>query len=146
MPAVPLGPRDRAVAADRTAEGGGRADINLFCAGHAFLPDGRLLVVGGHESDGGGIDQACLYDPVEDTWTPTAPMNNGRWYPTAVTLPDGRVLVMGGSYKPAGGNDVVQNVVPQVWADGAWTSAPTLPGGAPFRSTHGCTSPARIAS
>ena len=22
---------------------------NLFCAGHAFLPDGRLLVVGGHE-------------------------------------------------------------------------------------------------
>ena len=110
----------------------GGADINLFCAGHAFLPDGRLLVMGGHESDGGGIDQACLYDPVENTWTPTAPMNNGRWYPTAVTLPDGRILVMGGSYKPAGGNDVVQNVVPQVWADGAWTSAPTLPGGAPF--------------
>ena len=25
---------------------------NLFCAGHAFLPDGRLLVVGGHEGAG----------------------------------------------------------------------------------------------
>jgi galactose oxidase len=22
--------------------------VNLFCSGHAFLPDGRLLVVGGH--------------------------------------------------------------------------------------------------
>ncbi len=110
----------------------GGADVNLFCAGHAFLPDGRLLVTGGHETDGGGIDQACLYDPVANTWTATAPMNNGRWYPTAVTLPDGRILVLGGSFKPDGGNDVVQNVVPQVWADDAWTAGPTLPGGAPF--------------
>ena len=110
----------------------GGADVNLFCAGHAFLPDGRLLVMGGHETDGGGIDQACLYDPVANTWTPTAKMNDGRWYPTAVTLPDGRILVLGGSYKPGGGNNVVQNVVPQVWANDAWTAAPTLPGGAPF--------------
>ena len=110
----------------------GGADVNLFCAGHAFLPDGRLLVMGGHETDGGGLDQACLYDPVTNIWTPTATMNNGRWYPTALTLPDGRILVLGGSYKPGGGNDVVQNVVPQVWTNNAWTAAPTLPGGAPF--------------
>src|SRR5215210_8173791 len=25
-----------------------KAGANIFCAGHAFLPDGRLLVAGGH--------------------------------------------------------------------------------------------------
>ena len=42
-----------------------RADgstVNLFCAGHAYLPDGRLLVAGGHLTDGDGIDHACTYD------------------------------------------------------------------------------------
>jgi len=29
--------------------------VNLFCAGHCFLEDGRLLIVGGHERDGQGI-------------------------------------------------------------------------------------------
>ena len=41
----------------------GGADVNLFCAGHAFLPDGRLLVTGGHETDGGGIDQVVPVRP-----------------------------------------------------------------------------------
>src|SRR3569833_4651592 len=29
--------------------------VNLFCAGHCFLKDGRLLIVGGHARDGQGI-------------------------------------------------------------------------------------------
>lgn len=34
---------------------------NIFCSGHAFLPDGKLLVVGGHFSDGSKIpDPAVL--------------------------------------------------------------------------------------
>ncbi|RZK89841.1 MAG: hypothetical protein EOO62_35935 [Hymenobacter sp.] len=38
---------------------------NTFCSGHAFLADGRLLVAGGHYSDGvvHRVDNAGQYDP-----------------------------------------------------------------------------------
>jgi hypothetical protein len=45
------------------------APINLFCSGHTFLPDGRLLVTGGHLFDGQGIDCATIYDPATDCVT-----------------------------------------------------------------------------
>ena len=105
--------------------------VNLFCAGHAFLPDGRLLVVGGHLSDSDGVNQASLYTPASPatntpgTWTPTALMNKGRWYPTATTLPDGSVLVLAGSYKENG--TTVHNMIPQVWKNGSWTSLAVFP-------------------
>jgi galactose oxidase len=99
-----------------------RADgtkVNLFCSGHAFLPDGRLLVVGGHVTDGDGLDQACVYDCRTNTWTALPVMNNRRWYPTATTLSDGTVLVSSGSYKD---NDrVIVNDVPQIWDGHQWT-------------------------
>jgi len=100
--------------------------VNLFCSGHAFLPDGRLLVVGGHLADSDGVNQATLYDWATNTWTPTAPMNRGRWYPTATTLPDGSVLVLAGSYKDTG--NTVHNTLPQVWKNGAWTPIAQFPG------------------
>jgi len=70
---------------------------NLFCAGHAFLEDGRLLVVGGHMEDLAGEKHASIFDYAANTWTPIDDMVAGRWYPTAVTLPDGRVLVSSGT-------------------------------------------------
>jgi hypothetical protein len=94
--------------------------VNLFCSGHTFLPDGRLLVVGGHVADSDGVNQASLYDWRTNTWEPTALMNEGRWYPTAVTLPDGSALVCSGSVKLNG--KVVINDVQQIWNDGAWRS------------------------
>jgi hypothetical protein len=103
----------------------GTTKVNLFCAGHAFLPDGRLLVVGGHLEDGDGVNQATLYDPATNRWTPTALMNKGRWYPTATSLPDGSVLVLAGSYKDQG--KIVHNMVPQVWKNGAWTPIAAFP-------------------
>lgn len=96
------------------------ARVNLFCSGHAFLPDGRLLVVGGHLFDGDGVNQASIYDPAGNTWAATARMNNGRWYPTATTLPGGGVLVLGGSFR-AGNGQIVLNDVLQVWNEGAWS-------------------------
>jgi hypothetical protein len=57
----------------------GRTTVNLFCSGHTFLPDGRLLVVGGHFADSKGIDQASIYDFRTNTWTAIPVMNNGRW-------------------------------------------------------------------
>ncbi len=99
--------------------------VNLFCSGHAFLSDGRLLVAGGHRSDGDGLDQTALYDPGGNTWTATKRMNNGRWYPTLTTLPDGNVLVLSGSYKRNG--EIINNFDPQVWVDGEWIPMAPIP-------------------
>jgi galactose oxidase len=101
-----------------------RADgtkINLFCSGHAFLPDGQLLVVGGHVTDGDGLDQACAYDYHTNTWTALPVMNERRWYPTATALLDGTVLVSSGSYKD--NDSVIVNDVPQIWDGHQWTLA-----------------------
>ncbi len=106
-----------------------RADgtkVNLFCSGHAFLPDGRLLVVGGHVTDGDGLDQACAYDYRTNTWAALPVMNERRWYPTATVLSDGTVLVSSGSYHD---NDrVIINDVPQIWDGRQWTSAARFTG------------------
>jgi hypothetical protein len=71
--------------------------------------------------DSNGINQACLYDPVQNSWSPTALMNEGRWYPTAITLPDGSVLISSGSLF-TGDGQIVINDVQQTWKNGAWNS------------------------
>src|SRR5437763_6979654 len=40
----------------------------LFCAGHNFLPDGRLLVAGGHIDDGLGLPNTNLFDSSTGSW------------------------------------------------------------------------------
>ncbi|KAK0625801.1 hypothetical protein B0T14DRAFT_508603 [Immersiella caudata] len=97
--------------------------VNLFCAGHSFLPDGTLLIAGGHIKDGWGVDQACVYDPVSNRFMPKVRHNKGRWYPSVLTLPDGRALVISGSYDQS----YTVNNIPEIWpADngaanpGAW--------------------------
>jgi hypothetical protein len=92
--------------------------VNLFCAGHAFLPDGRLMVAGGHLADGAGSNQASTYDYRTDSWTPLPEMNNGRWYPTVTTLPDGRMLVASGTYEKNGG--ISNNAFSQIWDGQSW--------------------------
>ena len=92
---------------------------NAFCSGHAFLPDGRLLIAGGHDgTDGWGIRDAFIFDPASNTWIQTnLPMAQGRWYPSAVTLGNGEVLVVAGSFN--GGS----NNTPDVWqtnSGGGW--------------------------
>lgn len=95
--------------------------VNLFCAGHTFLPDGRLLVVGGHLQDGEGVNQAAIYDPAAKTWQAVALMNEGRWYPTATSLPDGSVLVLSGSFRAPSGLIAINDRL-QIWNGAGWTS------------------------
>jgi len=90
-------------------------EVNLFCGGHAFLPDGTLLIAGGHIIDGTGVNSTCIYDPATDTFTPKPPMIGGRWYPSVLPLPDGRALVMSGSKT----NGTVQNIS-QIWSSNGW--------------------------
>src|SRR6266487_3707324 len=94
------------------------AGANIFCSGFASLPDGQLLVAGGHVNNYVGLPNAYTYDALNDTWTRLPDMNNGRWYPTNTTLPNGDVLVISGWVNTT----VTANVEPQVWqsATASW--------------------------
>ena len=69
----------------------------VFCSGHTFLPDGRLLIAGGKISGENGDPSAVIFDPATGSWTPTGSMAQGRYYPTLTVLPNGRVLAISGS-------------------------------------------------
>jgi uncharacterized repeat protein (TIGR01451 family) len=73
--------------------------VSLFCAGHVWLSDGRLMVLGGIVglSDDVGPRETTFFDPVTEAWADGPLMDQGRYYPTGTTLPDGRVLVAGGT-------------------------------------------------
>lgn len=85
-------------------------DGSLFCADVNFLPDGRVLAVGGtkYVNDPGndaskfgstellGIENARIFDPETNRWTQTGSMNKPRWYPTATTLGNGDQFVASG--------------------------------------------------
>lgn len=90
-------------------------DSDVFCAGHAFLPDGRLLIGGGtstfpqddfhdHGLSFGGHRRCWIYNPTENEWVEAREMNfepgaesgGGRWYPTLTTLANGEVITFFG--------------------------------------------------
>jgi hypothetical protein len=75
--------------------------FDLFCAGHTFLSDGRVLVAGGtlvYQDNPlfTGRNDCVIFDPATEQWSFTASMAHGRWYPTLITLGDGRVLAASG--------------------------------------------------
>jgi len=80
---------------------------NIFCAGHALLADGTLLVNGGTGAGNFyGIAAANLFDSATQTWTSAAPSSYARWYPTTMTLPDGRILTVSGQIVPGTTADI----------------------------------------
>jgi hypothetical protein len=70
---------------------------NLFGSGHAQLPDGRILVVGGYDPSALGAANASIFDPVSPGWAAGPNMAYGRWHPGVTPLGDGRVLVSSGA-------------------------------------------------
>ncbi len=101
----------------------GSPSSDLFCAGHAQLEDGRLLVAGGTAAyPGGGAlhnphfkanRDSFIFDPKLDpklnAWSARFPPNfepgpnfevgtkgGGRWYPTLITLGNGAVTAFWG--------------------------------------------------
>jgi hypothetical protein len=82
---------------------------DIFCAGHAFLSDGKLLVTGGtYKYDGAiagpippfsGLEHSYLFDPISLKWSRIQNLNHGRWYPSCIMIPDGRVVTMAGLTK-----------------------------------------------
>jgi hypothetical protein len=95
--------------------------FDMFCSGHALLPDGRVLVAGGtstmgindpsnpHDGHWGGLREGWIFDPLASTnkWQAISPMNpwqvqmgvpigGGRWYTTLLTLASGDIMAMCG--------------------------------------------------
>ena len=92
-------------------------DKNPFCAGHAQMADGRILIIGGDEphsmtEDGHSITNSLF---ARRTFTPCSPgdvkcagfgkfenlldMTTARWYPSVVTLGSGENIVVSGSLR-----------------------------------------------
>jgi hypothetical protein len=75
---------------------------DMFCSGHAFLPDGKLLIAGGttaYSNETGfynGSPRAYTFDPASQQYVRRADMASGKWYPTLAGTGDGRVLALGG--------------------------------------------------
>ena len=88
-------------------------DGSLFCADLNFLPDGRVMTVGGtsYYAEPGndalpigvveleGMRNTRVYDPDTNTWAEFDGMEYGRWYPELVTLSDGDQFVASGVEK-----------------------------------------------
>ncbi len=70
---------------------------NLFCSGHCFLPDGRLLVVGGNDWYWGPHYNVHTFDPETLSWSVHKSMRKGRYYPTCTMLPDGTAFIASGA-------------------------------------------------
>jgi hypothetical protein len=89
------------------------APANLFCSGHVLLSDGRVLVVGGHISDGRGLPNITTFSDGAG-WSSGTPMVRGRWYPTATTMGNGDVVITAGT-----GEDSLYVRIPEVWSNGS---------------------------
>jgi Domain of unknown function (DUF1929)/Carbohydrate binding module (family 6) len=129
---------------------------NLFCAGFSHLPDGRLLVVGGHWDNFVGVPEANIFDSKTQAIAPTTsmyaeklpnaigtprgdatfdptkyykdPKHTGRWYPSTTPLPNGEIMVSEGYSSILS----VTNNVPEIWK-----SATGAPGSGSTAGTGG---------
>jgi hypothetical protein len=61
-----------------------------------LLPNGKVLVTGGLDTNNNAVASAQLYDPATGIWTGTRSMNSARFSHTAILLTNGLVLVAGG--------------------------------------------------
>jgi galactose oxidase-like protein/Big-like domain-containing protein/glyoxal oxidase-like protein/Kelch motif protein len=85
--------------------------VDVYCSGHSFLADGRLLVTGGHFGAFVGSDATTAFDFRTRSWSVGPRMNGARWYPTNTTLANGDVVVVSGSVD----SETNLNRLPEVW-------------------------------
>lgn len=77
---------------------------DMFCSGHAALPDGSLLVAGGTAAypdsatglDYRGSNHAYKYDVATHKYVAVPDLTEGHWYPTLVNRGDGTIVMVSG--------------------------------------------------
>ena len=85
---------------------------NIFCTGNCHLPDGRIVVTGGHVNQAHvGVTDTNIFNPTTRQWTRVASMHTPRWYPTNTVLPDGRILVTAGEINC----DACNALIPEIY-------------------------------
>lgn len=70
---------------------------HVFCSGQAQLPNGDLLVAGGHTGSEHELHKLTRSGSTWK-WAKLPDLNHGRWYPTVTTLNDGKMLIIAGAY------------------------------------------------
>ena len=65
-----------------------------------LLPNGKVIVVGGRDSNDVSLASAELYDPATGKWTMTGSLNIARYDHTATLLTSGKLMVVGGIWCP----------------------------------------------
>ncbi len=120
-------------------------DDDLFCAGHAHLADGTLLIAGGNEFypvpyEEGHLDdpthftghrQTWIYDHRTRTFARGEDMSAGRWYPTVTRGPGGAQGVVIFAGHPEATSLDHENFVIETGTDegaGPWTESGTFDG------------------
>jgi N-acetylneuraminic acid mutarotase len=101
-----------------------------------LLSDGRVLVVGGKNTDGSSLSDVEIYDPVADSWADGADLpaispalTTPRANHAAILLPGNKVLVAGGEGEGAYLNSsVLYDVLSDTWAVTSGTMIATRSG------------------
>ena len=117
-------------------EGSSFGSQDFFCAGQAFLGDGRLMFAGGSDyqifceqcSDPGdpdfaGHDKTWILDPATNPpewYDYPVPMSQARWYPSIVALANGDAFVFGHELLPNGDQQIIRDEYSLV--DGSFVS------------------------
>ena len=94
---------------------------NIFCSGSTFLPNGDLVILGGHGPAAIPVHGAQthygnhfveIFDYRTNTWSRGQNMAEGRYYGSAITLGTGQVIAVAG-YNEDGGNDPLIEIYTQ---------------------------------
>jgi hypothetical protein len=93
------------------------AQRDMFCAGQSMLPDGRILLTGGHvrgtlHGEGRGVKENDIFNPATNTWTSVPPLTEARWYPTNVGLANGKTLIFAGQKDASTPSNTVESYDP----------------------------------
>ncbi len=91
-----------------------------------LLPDGKVLVAGGHYPGDSPTDSAELYDPDTGTWTAIANMQVKREAIEGFLQPDGKVLVVGGSARGDPQSAEVYDPATDTWTTTGGISRPGI--------------------
>jgi N-acetylneuraminic acid mutarotase len=91
-----------------------------------LLPNGKVLVAGGMDTNNNPVSRALLYDPATGTWSGTLPLNKARFNHTATLLANGLVLVVGGDTNIFDASSAIGSAELYNPTNGTWTLTGSL--------------------